>query len=657
MADGGIIKELFVAVGYKLDEGSERRFSSSVKDASINVAGLNKTLEATGKGVIELGRRFTQLSQQPVKDYTEATKKMQRGHEDLAKSFLELSKVGVAATTALIGAMGKTAQQYASLYYLSQQTSTPVTALKNLQFGFEAIGRSAEEATASFSSFVETLKLPQGEALFKSIVRPEDIQADKALFGDLWETLGKERQEYETSIQTLARIERQQGRNAAIAYGEQFGRNILLNDQLKRNEQDRVKAERERQELVRKGGIDEQKMAAAAAETHRKFGLAVESLSLVWEQAFIDLEPHVERFLKALEQIITFVIGFNERNPWAASVEGFALMAGGAAALLGALNLLLMPFRLLIGFGSGVLALARWFGLIAPAATAAATAATTPATAMDVTAAAQRRANDALNKGVGFLRGLGAAYLAYKAAQAVSEATPEELRPGSPAAKKKEADLTKSLDEMTGGLFSGVFGWAQRQHEKLFAPIEPPETPPLGGPRRQRPPTDYEEQPPARYQGGGIVRIDAHDQEMVLPANISRGLQSLFAADKPKTAGDPEDKRTSESLSSWLRGSAAMVPRIVIENIDDFVQQLIRGLKGEKDKEGGGTGAGGGEGTGAGGGAGGPGGEMDKPGEFTGTGKGHGSDLAKQAMQYFTSQGWTHEQAAGIAANIERESS
>ena len=112
--------------------------------------------------------------------------------------------------------------------------------------------------------------------------------------------------------------------------------------------------------------------------------------------------------------------------------------------------------------------------------------------------------------------------------------------------------------------------------------------------------TDIEKQPGYRkpnMQHGGIVPINAHAGEMVLPANISEGLQSFFmGADNPL-----------DFLGDWLTGDTSYTPQIylaaeVYDKLGDVIEDVL-----SRVGFGGGGGAGGGGGGGAGGGYGGGG--------------------------------------------------
>jgi hypothetical protein len=127
------------------------------------------------------------------------------------------------------------------------------------------------------------------------------------------------------------------------------------------------------------------------------------------------------------------------------------------------------------------------------------------------------------------------------------------------------------------------------------------------------------------YQHGGIVRINAHEGEMVLPRNISEGLQRMMSTGISFGGGDSDEiARTldelndttrdySQRVQQWLSGSTGVVPYVRIQETPGK----------EKQQGAGGAGAGGaGAGAGAGGGGAGAGGGGAQAGGAQGQGGG-----------------------------------
>jgi hypothetical protein len=213
--------------------------------------------------------------------------------------------------------------------------------------------------------------------------------------------------------------------------------------------------------------------------------------------------------------------------------------------------------------------------------------------------------------------------------------------------------------------------------------------------------------PMATAQAGGVVPIQAHAGEMVLPRNISEGLQGLFrhpasqreggvgravkdlgdrfndvAAHLGQMIGTSRTGGAFGRLNDWVQGLAG-APKITIDNIDEFAKEFAaafqRAMKGEGALGGPGEGEGGGVGGGAGappGGApgapGGPGAGVSTPrtvggrlGAETGTVAGRLVGQAEATWKQMAPTvvaslqkdlGLSKEQAAGVVGNLGVES-
>jgi hypothetical protein len=120
---------------------------------------------------------------------------------------------------------------------------------------------------------------------------------------------------------------------------------------------------------------------------------------------------------------------------------------------------------------------------------------------------------------------------------------------------------------------------------------------------------DFEVQQGLRnYQHGGIVNANLHHGEMVLPTNISMGLQSLFAGG----AGSFVEtlRRMLQSFLSWFSGDTSYRPQVELGNdtLDEMGKITETGGKSRSQRPDTGAGGAGGAGGRGGGGEGGVGG-------------------------------------------------
>lgn len=145
-----------------------------------------------------------------------------------------------------------------------------------------------------------------------------------------------------------------------------------------------------------------------------------------------------------------------------------------------------------------------------------------------------------------------------------------------------------------------------------------------------------------QYQHGGIVSANLHEGEMVLPAQISEGLQAFFMGGAGQAGSmGASSARLLMLFQGWFSGDSSYKP--VVE-LGDQTLTIMGYQTGQTGAPGGGA-PGGGGGFGPGGGGGGAMVPSATKGNFR-----------QVAMDYFTSRGWSKEQAAGIVANLETES-
>jgi hypothetical protein len=711
MADGETIKEFLVGIRYVPNEASQAKFRQGLTQAATATTALQQTVDAAAKALTQLGTQLKGVAEDPARKYEQATRKISAGHTEFLKNLKETGVKAIEVATVFAAGILRVAQNYEQLYYVAQRTNSTVAGLQAMSEAWRNVGLSGDAATQAFVSFHDALRdMPGLRVVLGSLVSPDDIKRIKDQFGGI---LSDEQALFEGAIQAIGKMFKSTDpmvRALATQYSEMFHLTADQVEQLSRNSEQRAEASVKYVERLKRlygGDLQEAQKrhednVKAGVKLQQEWNNLLNDFAGIWDQTFgVAVKPLTE-IIKLLDKALIWAQNFGREHPWFAWVEGLVAATGAVGAFSVVIGLLTARTRavraLTVALAEAAAALkavetAGAAGAAAPAATAAVAGAGAAGTA-------------------GALGAVGATIFAIY--EMLKEGTG---RPGSWTDPKSP---NRFLDpSMPFGEKGGVPGWS--------APAEEPAAAPMPS-----------------HQLGAIIGHTGpallHAGEMVLPEPISRGLQAMIRASQQAGSAVRETgSRAAEYLSEWLTGAGGAIPRIVIENVEDFVEQLKRALKGEKeggeegdkDKAGGGEqkqpaglpdkdelargdwlplgalrerfmelskglklthekmlelwnqvwaefaqahpekfmggpgsaaeGAARGEGTGGGRGGGGggalPGGGMDKPGEFAGTGKGHGSDLAKQAIQYFTSQGWTHEQAAGIAANIERESS
>jgi Phage tail lysozyme len=133
VADGDVLKEFLVALGFKIDEEKSKKFHAA--------------LETTGKGVEKLGKGITAVS------------------------------------LALAAGMERIADQFSRLYYTSQLTGATVQNLRDLQFAANQVGVSGDVMIQSLRQVHVMLQSPGGEATIRAFTgyKGQITSADQAL--------------------------------------------------------------------------------------------------------------------------------------------------------------------------------------------------------------------------------------------------------------------------------------------------------------------------------------------------------------------------------------------------------------------------------------------------------------------------------------------
>jgi hypothetical protein len=183
---------------------------------------------------------------------------------------LELVRVGIKSVIAAATAMAvaveeavrRTANNYEKLFYLSQQTGVMVTDLRNLQFAFEQVGLSADQATGLISRLASAMRdNPSWANYISSITGVANINNAK-------DALAALTKEYNRVIRA--------GEQEYIIRAEI--RNIGLDPDVIRqsadNMEEQAKWTRERAAWLAKLGLDEEKLAANSKRFNQERGYA-----------------------------------------------------------------------------------------------------------------------------------------------------------------------------------------------------------------------------------------------------------------------------------------------------------------------------------------------------------------------------------------------
>lgn len=257
-------------------------------------------------------------------------------------------------------------------------------------------------------------------------------------------------------------------------------------------------------DLYRKAGVDQDKFLSDSRTITNDLKKIWTEVDIVWIQAFEKVFPVADRLLKTIDQLLQEYLKFGTQHPLlAVSADAAALAIGLGGVLKIAQTIVSTLARIVIpGAGGGAI------GRLVPG-----------------------------------LPGVIGAPLALGAGAATF------LAP-SQAGNQGELDAEARL-----------FAEARRRAGvgEVFGPPVPPgfNRPPLPGFLNYLSGVKH-------FQQGGVVPIGAHAGEMVLPRNISEGLQQTYGlgGDFMKRSAEASENLEKE-LYSWLHGSAIFAPRVV----------------------------------------------------------------------------------------------
>lgn len=278
-----VLREYLIKLGFKVDQSGERNFNTS--------------LLKTAKGALEI-----------------------------TNAFAKLATATVAGMTASGLALNKFAEGMTGLYYASKRTGASAKELRLLEFGFEQVGLSAEQARGSVEALAAARRQNPGlNGVLSGLgVKPE---VDNARV--LVDLLGKLR-----GMQPYMRAR----------YASLFGLDEGMINQLELNGPAFAKALRDRAAQFRRDGYDPDTAAKKAVEFERQWNEAKEKYSDLGQAMAIKLLPVAEKFATVLERIADWLVKTDKAT-------------GGWVTRIGALGMALAPIL-------GALKLSGGLGLI-----------------------------------------------------------------------------------------------------------------------------------------------------------------------------------------------------------------------------------------------------------------------------------------------------
>jgi GH24 family phage-related lysozyme (muramidase) len=273
-SSASVLKEFLVKIGFKIDQSQERNFNESMM-------------------------------------------KVAKGATDIVKAFAKIGAATVAGTTASGLALHKMAEGMAGLYYASQRTGSSAKELKVLEYGFEQVGLSAEDARGSVEALAAARRQNPGlNGLLSGLGVKPDVDNAKVLV----DLLGK--------LRGMAPYMRGQ-------YASMFGLDEGAINQLELNGPAFVKALRVREAQFRRDGSDPDAAARKAVEFNRQWNEAKQKYADLGATMAVKLLPVAERFATILEHIADWLAKSDKATGgWVTRIGALGMALGPILAAL-----------------------------------------------------------------------------------------------------------------------------------------------------------------------------------------------------------------------------------------------------------------------------------------------------------------------------------
>ncbi len=338
MADAGVIKELFVSLGIKVDQSAFSRLKDGVKGATKSATELQEASDKAAKAVTGQGEALKKAADEPTRKYVDAHEKISKGQASFLKQTTDIARVGIAAAGAFATGIVKMASSYEQLYYMAMRAGTTADSISKLQFASEQVGQGAQGLANAVVSVNHAISAggPGIEGLVKKWSGADWEKAkDKTKpMLDLMQNLVDKFNEGGTNSKAFAEILAQQ-----MGIPVQLLRDMAADGGKLLKETKANVAEMDR--LIAESGVNQAGLAEKSHKIMGQLGEAQTQLGLVWSLALGKISDPLIKLLGYLNQFLDWVLAFNDANPGAALGEvAAASAAAGVAfnALLSALG-------------------------------------------------------------------------------------------------------------------------------------------------------------------------------------------------------------------------------------------------------------------------------------------------------------------------------
>lgn len=577
------LEEFVVTLGARVDEGSLARMQSGLQSVGKAVAQLHGALGELQRAMAGTGKGFTDLGDKPMRDLQETGRKTKNLVTDLGKQVSEWGRSLALTVGAFVGGLKLVASNYEQIYYAAQRTGASAQTLVGLGRAMESVGGRAGDAAAQMDHFKTTMVTSPGEEQYFTAIAARHLGEVEKLVpgaeGQLKTYLGvwQEIKGYWDSNQKWLAVGMAQ---QAFGVDPSQAQNILNNYDafIAKLKQARGEAE----------GANE--TAKAAAEFNNALKDVVAELGRVWAGAMREIGPLLTPILKMVAGLLRIFNQILDKIPFghtavalvAASVAAKGLLAvlgaGGGGGLLAVLGAVVSQFGL-VGKIAGALItnlpsllgligkLPGLISLISTGVTALGAAlgigtggATLLIGALVVGAYLIIKHWDSVKK---FFSGLwdhlkgifqplfDVMTAPFKIAKDIIVGIWDLITGNITGAVESFRAVMGTLEDVLTAPFRAalavaeqlIAAWRWITGQKAPQPVEQTHAPQEQARQRAQlalPPPLQGNEPGAAgraaaigAQRGGIVPVAAHPGEMILPKNISEGLQRLYSKAQP----------------------------------------------------------------------------------------------------------------------------
>jgi hypothetical protein len=620
MADAGTLQELFVHIGYKLDESGQVRAQQGIQQTGTFVqrlqAAFNQLIGTTSeaqKSIAGIAAPAQGALGKVVQETNNAGNQIKSKFADISKSIGEAVRTlaggaaggtggaggGASSLLQAVGGVGKAfgvigagalAASVTAIYALERIGAS----LDQLQQQAQATGIAAKtiwemgDATAEAQGRLESLfrRQPGREGQFQDEIRGY-IDTVRREMPDADEKV----QRHIASLRALRDMPREvAAQYAQIWYGwdeQRLNREIAGEERLIANIERRAT-------VLRAAGLaqdDVNRITKEGGELSDEFAQAWQGIKAALAQVFAALGPPLITIMKAVNALIKVLL----------------LVTSPLVEIGRLIGVILSPINSLfdaVNRGTGI------FGALADAVKFVFLPITLLADGIQL-----------LWKAIAFLF----------SGESLGNLNPLRLLGRAFGALGEAISAIVSPIDLVKGAFNALIGiWdaAKRVAEKLLVPLRPliwlwekfqrgrgrgdaeaeagapPDQPETLSPREQRRQARREArearrearrgrgatealEPAASFQQGGIVNANLHHGEMVLPSRISTGLQEMIAGSRASgpamAAMQSQTKQLHSQLSAWLAGGVA--PKVAIDNIQEFWREFLAAQRGAKQRQ------------------------------------------------------------------------